>query len=178
MLALQKFAGRGAERKPIAARAADRRNCCAKRSELERRRRWGEEIEARYAPGLNDRFVRITRRRRQRCFIYPRAPRDQSFDPRQLPPPAWPADTEAAREVPLPGGRQMLLTRSRGRNARRRRVTWSKPGRRWTRCRLTCAKWLSLFLAVLPVVAVVALGGGFLSGETSALAGGQDCRQR
>ena len=51
--------------------------------------RLGQEIESRYAPGHNDRFVRVSRR--DGAVIYLSSPpKDQSFDPASLPPPAWP----------------------------------------------------------------------------------------
>src|SRR4029077_2800533 len=71
--------------------------------------RVGDEVEARYAPGLNARFVRITRRDGVILYLS-QAPKDQSFDPASLPPPVWPTDTEAARQAPLLGGRKMLVT--------------------------------------------------------------------
>src|ERR1041384_7395504 len=69
----------------------------------------GSEIEARYAPGPNDRFVRITRRDGAMLYLS-QAPKSQSFDPAALPPPLWPAGSQAVRQAPLVGARKMLLT--------------------------------------------------------------------
>jgi hypothetical protein len=69
----------------------------------------GEEVEVRYAPALNERFVRITQRDGATLYLSS-PPTSQSFDPTALPPPVWPQDTEAARQIPLLGGRKILLT--------------------------------------------------------------------
>ena len=71
--------------------------------------RVGAEIQARYAPDLNGRFVRITRNDGGVLYVSG-APKDQTFVPTELPPPSWPSNTSFARQVPLPGGREMLLT--------------------------------------------------------------------
>src|ERR1035441_7015227 len=55
--------------------------------------RVGEEIQARYAPDLNDRFVRIVRSDGSPLYVSS-APKDQSFEPGELPPSLWPARTE------------------------------------------------------------------------------------
>src|SRR5215469_1108511 len=71
--------------------------------------RVGQEVEARYAPEINDRFFRISQQDGVLLYVS-RTPKDQSFDPASLPPPMWPQDTENARKVPLLGGRKMLIT--------------------------------------------------------------------
>jgi len=58
--------------------------------------RVGEEVQARYAPELNERFVRITRADGVMLYLSA-APKSQSFDPATLPPPQW---SEAPRERP------------------------------------------------------------------------------
>ena len=55
------LAGRRAQGKPVAARPADRPIVAGGSSARTGEARVGEEIEARYAPDLNDRFVRVTR---------------------------------------------------------------------------------------------------------------------
>ena len=79
------FAGRRAQGKPVAAGPADRPIVARGRSRARARRAWANEIEARYAPDLNDRFVRITRS--DGSVLYVRGPpKDQTFDPAELPP--------------------------------------------------------------------------------------------
>ena len=72
----------------------------------------GEQIETRFAPGFNDRFVRVARSD-GRVLYRSGPPKDQNFDPAQLPPPVWPTPSEAARQVTLGAGRQMLLAGTR-----------------------------------------------------------------
>ena len=51
----------------------------------------GEEVEVRYAPALNDRFVRITQRGGIQLYLSP-PPTSQSFEPATIPPPIWPEE--------------------------------------------------------------------------------------
>ncbi len=122
--------------------------------------RVGEEVEARYAPGPNDRFVRITRRDGVMLYLS-QAPKDQSFDPVALSPPTWPDGTEAARAVPLPRGRKMLLTshilQTSGGTA-----FLIETGVPMDEVQGDLRKWLLFLLAMLPVVAAIALGGGYV----------------
>src|SRR5690348_13579483 len=80
------------------------------REEVENRgeARVGQEVEVRYAPEINDRFVRITQQGGVQLYLSP-APNSQSFEPATIPPPVWPPDSEGARQVPLVGGRRMLV---------------------------------------------------------------------
>ena len=122
--------------------------------------RVGEEVETRYEPGLNNRLVRITQRDGAQLYLS-RPPRDQSFDPAALPPPAWPARAEAARQAPLAAGRKMLL------------ISHTLPvpggtgylietGAPMDEVQADMRKWLTFLAALLPMVAVIALGGGFV----------------
>ena len=120
----------------------------------------GKEVESRYAPDLNDRFVRITQRDGVLLFLSS-APKSQAFDPAALPPPEWPAATESAREVPLLGGRALLLTAH----------TLQMPGGMtylietgapMDDVQAELRKWLYFLGAMLPIVAVIALGGGYV----------------
>ena len=52
--------------------------------------RVGEEVQARYAPDLNGRFVRITRSDGSLVYVSNR-PKDQTFVPAELPPTVWPS---------------------------------------------------------------------------------------
>ncbi len=132
------------------------------REELERHQeaRAGEEVEARYAPGLNDRFVRITRRDGVLLYLS-KPPKDQSFDPAALPPPKWPAQTEASSQAALVGGRRMLLTSHLVTTP----VNGSflvETGAPMDQVQADLRKWLAFLLTMLPAVALIALGGGYV----------------
>ena len=50
--------------------------------------RVGEEIETRYAPGLNERFVRVSLTNGAVLYTS-NTPKDQNFDPATISPPVW-----------------------------------------------------------------------------------------
>jgi heavy metal sensor kinase len=119
----------------------------------------GAEVEVRYAPALNDRFVRITQRDGATLYLST-MPTSQSFDPAVLPPPIWPEQAESAREMPLVGGRKILLTSH----------TLKLPdgpgflietGAPMDGVQADLKKWLLFLAAMLPVVLAIAVGGGF-----------------
>jgi len=120
----------------------------------------GEEIETRYAPGLNDRFVRLSRQDGEVWYVSA-PPKDQTFDPTTLPPPVWPKQVEGVRKAPLVGGRKMLITMHvvKGPQADAYLVETGAP---MDQVQADLRKWLLLLLAMLPVVGVVAFGGGWL----------------
>jgi heavy metal sensor kinase len=120
--------------------------------------RVAEEIQARYAPDLNGRFVRITRNDGGLLYMSP-PPKDQTFVPTELPPPSWPSHAETARLVPLPAGRKMLLTAHeiQAPGGARYLVETGAP---MDDVQAHLRQWLRFLLVVLPVVAALALGGG------------------
>jgi heavy metal sensor kinase len=118
------------------------------------------DIESRYAPGLNDRFVRVSRRNGEVLYLSP-PPKDQGFDPAALPPPKWPAQPESAWQAPLVGGRKMLLT-AHVLQAPQGSAYLIETGAPMDQVQADLRKWLWLLLSMLPVVAVIALGGGFV----------------
>ena len=120
--------------------------------------RVGDEIQARYAPDLNGRFVRITRNDGGLLYVSP-SPKDQTFVPTELPPPSWPSHAESARHVPLPAGRQMLLTAHeiQAPSGARYLVETGAP---MDDVQAHLRQWLRFLLVVLPIVAALALGGG------------------
>jgi heavy metal sensor kinase len=120
----------------------------------------GKDIETRYAPGLNDRFVRISRRNGEVLYLSP-PPKDQGFDPAALPPPKWPAQLESAWQAPLVGGRKMLLT-AHVMQGPQGAAFLVETGAPMDQVRADLRKWLWLLVSMLPVVAVIALGGGFV----------------
>jgi heavy metal sensor kinase len=120
--------------------------------------RVGEEIQARYAPDLNGRFVRITRGDASLLYLCS-APKDQSFVPAELPPASWPPRLEAAHQVPLPGGREILLTAHAVQTPGGARYL-IETGAPMDEVQAHLRQWLKILFVVLPVVAVLALGGG------------------
>lgn len=122
--------------------------------------RVGEEIEARYAPGLNDRFVRVTRSDGRLLYLST-APRDHGFVPAEIPPASASSRAADAFQVTLPAGRKLLLT-SFAVPAPIDAQYLVETGAPMDEVQARLREWL-LFLAIgLPLVAVVALGGGAL----------------
>jgi heavy metal sensor kinase len=120
--------------------------------------RVGDDVEGRYAPGHNGRFVRITQQDGAVLYLS-EAPRDQSFDPAALPPPAWPSQAEGSRQVPLQAGRRILLT------AHRLQMPGGagyliETGAPMDDVQAELRKWLLLLVTGLPAVALLAVGGG------------------
>lgn len=132
------------------------------RVEVERRdqAKIGQEVEVRYEPALNDRFVRITQRDGVTLYLSP-SPTSQSFDPAALPPAVWPADTEASRQVPLVGGRKMLLT-AHSLKTPGGAGFLIETGAPMDGVQADLRKWLLFLAAMLPVVLGIAVGGGFV----------------
>ncbi|MEO6741866.1 MAG: ATP-binding protein [Chthoniobacteraceae bacterium] len=69
----------------------------------------GTEIEKRFAPAINDRFVRVTRRGGQVLYLSG-VPNDGNFTPEEVPAPAGDAPQGFTREQRLPKGSTMLIT--------------------------------------------------------------------
>jgi heavy metal sensor kinase len=120
--------------------------------------RVGEEVQARYAPDLNGRFVRITRSDGSSLYLSS-APRDQTFVLADVPPPSWSTRTETARQVPLPGGRKMLLVVHAVQTPGGMRYL-IETGVPMDDVQAHLHQWLRFLLVVLPVVATLAVGGG------------------
>jgi heavy metal sensor kinase len=121
--------------------------------------RVGEEIQARYAPDLNGRFVRIAHSDGSLLYVSS-APKDQTFDPRELPPPSWSSRTEAARQVSS-GGREMLLTARAVQTPGGVRYL-IETGAPMDDVQAHLHRWLMFLLVVLPVVTALTVGGGSL----------------
>jgi heavy metal sensor kinase len=122
-----------------------------------------QEIADRYAPEINNRFVRVTRReaRTGRVLYVSGPPKDESFDPAELPAPAWSSQVESARKVPLPDGREMMLAA----------YMFLAPGGTWylvesgaplDTVQSVLRHWLVFLVTGLPLVALVAVGGGYV----------------
>lgn len=120
----------------------------------------GQEVEVRYAPALNDRFVRITQRGGIQLYLSP-SPTSQSFEPATIPPPIWPEEAEGSRQVALVGGRKMLVV------AHRLVMPGGlsfliETGAPMDGVQADLKKWLLFLAAMLPSVLAIALGGGFV----------------
>ena len=122
--------------------------------------RVGEEVQARYAPELNERFVRITRADGVMLYLSA-APKSQSFDPATLPPPQWSEAPESARVAPLVGGRKMLLAAHMLQLPGGTRFL-IETGAPMDEVQADLRNWLKFLFAMLPVVAALALGGGYV----------------
>jgi heavy metal sensor kinase len=120
----------------------------------------GKEVEVRYAPGLNDRLVRITEQGGVTLYLSP-APVTGSFDPAALPPPVWPKESEASRHVPLVGGRKILIT-AHTLPAPGGGSYLVETGAPMDGVQADLRKWFFLLVSMLPVVLAVALGGGYI----------------
>ena len=119
--------------------------------------RVGREVELRYAPGANDRFVRVTRGDGTLLYLSD-APREQNFAPDDVPSLSG-ASAESNRIVDLGGGRNMLIAAHE--------VTvpggvryWIETGAPMDDVNAALRQWLILLLDRLPIAAMVAIGGG------------------
>jgi heavy metal sensor kinase len=119
----------------------------------------GSEIEARYAPGLNDRFVRVSRENGEDIYIS-RTPVSLTFSPSTLPPPIWPPGPETVRRVSLGNRREMLLT-SHTVTLQGGARYLVETGALLDEVQQDLRQWLILLIAGLPVVAGIAVGGGY-----------------
>jgi heavy metal sensor kinase len=119
----------------------------------------GAEVEARYAPSLNERFVRISKPGGQ--IIYDSgATGDTKAFAAVPPPPGWPARVESSWRAPLANGREILVA------AQVVGVQGSdqylvEAGAPMDDVYDALRKWLIFLVAGLPIVASVAAGGGY-----------------
>ena len=119
----------------------------------------GGEIETRYAPSLNDRFVRVSRENGEVIYISS-APASLTFSPSTLPPPVWPSRAETSRRVSLGNRREMLLTSHTVALQGGERYL-VETGALLDEVQQDLRQWLILLIAGLPVVGVIAVGGGY-----------------
>ncbi len=120
----------------------------------------GQEIEVRYAPALNDRFVRITHRGGVRIYLSS-GPTSQSFDPGTIPPPIWPSASEVSRQISLVGGRKLLLVAHVLELAGRSGML-IEAGAPMDGVQADLRKWVVFLAAMFPALLAVAVGGGFV----------------
>lgn len=70
--------------------------------------RIAQEVEARFSPALNNRFLRI--RSADGTVVYRSgAPQDHSFDPESIVADRWPEKAESSRKLQLPGGAAVVV---------------------------------------------------------------------
>ena len=120
----------------------------------------GSEVEARYAPGLNERFVRISRGDGE-VLYRSSAPASIGSFPSEFPGPKWPPRPETTRQVPLPNGREMLLAISATQIPGGSRYV-IEAGAPMDEVQDDLRQWLFLLAAGLPLVGAIAVGGGYL----------------
>jgi heavy metal sensor kinase len=119
----------------------------------------GSEIEARYAPGLNDRFVRVSRENGEVLYLSS-TPASLTFSPSTLPPPVWPSRPETVQRASLGNSREMLLT-SHTLTLEGGARYLIETGALLDEVQQDLRQWLILLIAGLPVVAAIAVGGGY-----------------
>ena len=120
----------------------------------------GGQIDDRYAPNFNDRFVRVTRGDGGLLYVS-RPPKDRKFDPTAVPLAAGSARGETVRQVPLPDGRKMLLAVREVQTPGGARYL-VETGVLMDDVQAHLHRWLMFLLVVLPVVTALAVGGGSL----------------
>jgi len=120
----------------------------------------GGQIDDRYAPNFNDRFMRVTRGDGGLLYVS-RPPKDRKFDPTAVPLAAGSARGETVRQVPLPDGRKMLLAVREVQTPGGARYL-VETGVLMDDVQARLHRWLMFLLVVLPVVTALAVGGGSL----------------
>jgi heavy metal sensor kinase len=119
----------------------------------------GAEVETRYAPGINERFVRILSD--DGMMVYEsKLPASLDFLPSMQALPTWPASAESTRRVPLANGREMMVASQVAQVPGGHRFL-IETGAPLDEVRNDLRQWLILLLIGLPVVAGIAVGGGY-----------------
>jgi heavy metal sensor kinase len=127
---------------------------------LQSEARLGDQIDDRYAPNFNDRFVRVTRGDGGLLYVS-RPPKDRKFDPTAVPLAAGSARGETVRQVQLPDGRKMLVAAREVQTPGGARYL-VETGALMDEVQSHLRRWLMFLLVVLPVVTALAVGGGSL----------------
>jgi heavy metal sensor kinase len=120
----------------------------------------GSEIETRYAPGINDRFVRISNGNGEVLYSST-VPPSFSFNPNAFPPPGWPSGDEVSTRFPLASRREMLVTAHAIRLANGSRFL-IETGAPLDELRDDLRQWVIFLLGGLPLVALISIGGGYV----------------
>jgi heavy metal sensor kinase len=117
------------------------------------------EVENRYAPGLNDRFVRISSRKGAVLYCSA-APGSLRFVPALFPAPDWPSRAETATRLPLPNGRELLLTR-RVVEVPGEESYLVETGAPLDEVQDDLHQWLMFLVGGLPVAVLISVAGGY-----------------
>jgi heavy metal sensor kinase len=121
--------------------------------------RLGEEIEARFAPSLNNRWVRVSRGDGTVIYLSGPPP-DRSFDPSTIPASRQFGRSETSRVAELPERRQMLLasTVCQPPGGTRYLIETGAP---MDTVQSDLRQWLAFLIVGLPIVVLVGVGGGY-----------------
>jgi heavy metal sensor kinase len=123
------------------------------------RTRLAQLVEQLYAPEANDRFIRISRADGPLVYVSG-TPRDQSFDPAEVPPPATGGAVPAPRWQRLADGALLIATvAARGSDGARYLV---EVGTSSAGTEATLAHVLVMLAVSLPAAVCVAVAGGFV----------------
>lgn len=118
------------------------------------------EIEQTFAPSQNNRFIRITARDGTRLYSSGTG-LGATFDAASIPSSPWPGGSNEVRRLAVPGEREMILVahKVRGPGGKQYLVETAAP---LDIVSSDLRKWLLFLGVMLPVLAGVALGGGYL----------------
>lgn len=119
-----------------------------------------EVIESRYAPAVNGRYVRVSRKNGESLY-QSSEPADHSFDSATVPPPVWPGGVEGSSQVQLGAGHKLLVAAHRLQMQGGEAIL-IEAGAPMESIQIEMRKWVGSLSWMLPVVAIVALGGGYL----------------
>ncbi|MHB8523025.1 MAG: sensor histidine kinase [Limisphaerales bacterium] len=119
-----------------------------------------DEINTRYAPELNDRFIRITRANGS-VMYGSGVPKDGTFDATHLPVLTLPVRREFARKETVSGGKELLIATVPVSQSGKHDYT-VEVGASLGAIHTVLDQLLLSLVAGLPVVVAVAIGGGYL----------------
>jgi heavy metal sensor kinase len=122
-------------------------------------RRIAEQIETRYSPASNGRFVRVSRMDGEQLYLSA-DPADHSFEASVVPPPLWPSGAEGSRQVLFGGGRKLLVAAHRL-QLQGGTAFLIEAGAPMESVQADLRKWLASLSWMLPAVSALALGGGY-----------------
>ncbi len=121
--------------------------------------RLAQEIETSFAPGQNNRFIRVTAEGGATVYSSP-SRGEAAIDPAVVGDPHWPVRAEERRTIPLPQGRSMVLAGHKF-QASDGKVYLVEAGAPLDSVQSDSRKWLMFLAAMLPIVGSIALGGGY-----------------
>jgi heavy metal sensor kinase len=118
------------------------------------------EIEARYAPGLNERFVRVSQKDGSILYIS-QTPSTLRFMVATLPAPVWPVKAETSRVMDI-GDHRGLLVGCEVVKSRDGKQYLIEAGSLMDDLQHTLRQWLTFVVCSFPMLAAVAAAGGYL----------------